>query len=116
MNIDEETLINIIRQEIEKVLEDLDLLMPLPLQAEPPARLPLTEPQQHIKESKGKRSKLQLAQALINSMIDSKRWDPQKGAIFYASGGHNEIFTKPFGRKPLMEEVKVDLKVKIKEH
>ena len=32
-------------------------------------------------------------------MIDSKRWDPQKGAIFYASGGHNEIFTKPFGPK-----------------
>ena len=73
MNIDEETLINIIRQEIEKVLEDLDLLMPLPLQAEPPARLPLTEPQQHIKESKGKRSKLQLAQALINSMTDAEQ-------------------------------------------
>ena len=77
MNIDEETLINIIRQEIEKVLEDLDLLMPLPLQAEPPARLPLTEPQQHIKESSRrdgqKRSKLQLAQALINSMTDAEQ-------------------------------------------
>ena len=32
-------------------------------------------------------------------MIDSKRWDPQKGAVFYASEGHNEIFTKPFGPK-----------------
>ena len=40
-----------------------------------------------------------LPKDLYNSMIDSKRWDPQKGAVFYASGGHNEIFTKPFGPK-----------------
>lgn len=73
MNIDQQTLKSIIRQEIEAVLEDLDLLMPLPLQAEPSARLPLAEPQHHIKESKGKRSKLQLAQALINSMTDAEQ-------------------------------------------
>lgn len=73
MTIDEETLINIIRQEIEKVLEDLDLLMPLPLQAEPPARLPLTDSQKKLKESTGKKSKLQLANSLINSMTDAER-------------------------------------------
>lgn len=36
---------------------------------------------------------------LYNSVIHSERWDPSKGALFYASGGHNEVFTKPFGPK-----------------
>lgn len=73
MNIDDKTLKDIIRQEIEAVLTDLELLMPHPLQAEPPVRLPLTDSQKKLKESTGKRSKLQLANSLINSMTDAER-------------------------------------------
>lgn len=35
-------------------------------------------------------------QNLYNAVIHSERWDPNKGALFYASGGHNELFTQPF--------------------
>ena len=42
---------------------------------------------------------------LYNTVIHSKPFDSSKGALFYASGGHNELFTKPFGPRRTVEAI-----------
>ena len=64
MNLTPEKLIEIIRQEIEKVMEDFGLLMPLP--AEPVGN------EEPPKLMEGK-SKVQLCSQLINTMSDEEK-------------------------------------------